>query len=276
MLVELARWFFWLILYSFAGWVYESILCSITQHKLVNRGFLNGPLCPIYGCGALVVILCLGRGAGGSVLSLFLSGAVLCCTLEYLTSWLMEKLFHARWWDYSHYRFQLNGRICLAGAVAFGAMSVLILKVVHPWVADWTYRIPDAALLAICAVLLVLLAADTAVTVRAVLNLDQKLAEVQRSIDQLKEKLQADWKEDLQQRRGRLHDRGQRILEQLEAHGELWNSRLKELLSQHKLQERRMLRAFPKFQPTVNREALAAMKARLEEWRKEKKEKGRR
>ncbi len=226
-MLTVAQLFFWLILYSFIGWVYESTLCSVTQHKLVNRGFLAGPLCPIYGFGALVIILCLGREANSSILSLFLSGAVLTCTLEYLTSWLMEKLFHARWWDYSHYRFQLNGRVCLLGAVAFGTMSVLILKVVHPFVKDLTERIPEQVLYIICGLLLLLVAADTVTTVRSVVNMNQKLAEVQAALDRIKERV-SDVKDDISERRGRLHDHGQKILERVEQNS-LWTNRVKEL-----------------------------------------------
>ena len=100
-MVTAAKIFLWLITYSFFGWVYESILCSITSGTLVNRGFLNGPLCPIYGFGALTIILAFWQEPDISVWNLFFSSMVLTCTLEYVTSWAMEKLFHARWWDYS-------------------------------------------------------------------------------------------------------------------------------------------------------------------------------
>ena len=93
-------WFLWLMIYSIIGWVYESTICSIGHRKLINRGFLNGPYCPIYGTGAVLVLL-------------FFAGALVTCSLEYLTSWLMEKLFHARWWDYSKRKFNIGGRVCL-------------------------------------------------------------------------------------------------------------------------------------------------------------------
>lgn len=92
-MLTLCRMFLWLLFYSFAGWVYESILCSITERKWVNRGFLYGPLCPIYGSGAILILLALGRLTNPLVL--FLSGMALCSILEYAVSWLMEKLFHA-------------------------------------------------------------------------------------------------------------------------------------------------------------------------------------
>ena len=87
--------FSYFLIYSFIGWVYESTLCTITDKKPVNRGFLTGPVCPIYGFGALFVVLVLGD-SDLDIIPLFLSGGVLTCTLEYFTSWAMEKLFSAR------------------------------------------------------------------------------------------------------------------------------------------------------------------------------------
>ena len=118
-------WFLWLMIYSIIGWGYESTICSIGQRKLINRGFLNGPYCPIYGTGAVLVLLVLGRIQNPVLL--FFAGALVTCSLEYLTSWLMEKLFHARWWDYSKRKFNIGGRVCLIGAVVFGAFSVVLV-----------------------------------------------------------------------------------------------------------------------------------------------------
>ena len=120
-------WFLWLMIYSIIGWVYESTICSIGHRKLINRGFLNGPVCPIYGTGAVLVLLVLGRIQNPVLL--FFAGALVTCSLEYLTSWLMEKLFHARWWDYSKRKFNIGGRVCLIGAVVFGAFSVVLVLV---------------------------------------------------------------------------------------------------------------------------------------------------
>ena len=142
-------WFLWLMIYSIIGWVYESTICSIGHRKLINRGFLNGPYCPIYGTGAVLVLLVLGRIQNPVLL--FFAGALVTCSLEYLTSWLMEKLFHARWWDYSKRKFNIGGRVCLIGAVVFGAFSVVLVLVLHPFVKSLTDRLTDAAFNWICA-----------------------------------------------------------------------------------------------------------------------------
>jgi len=99
----LETYFFRLMVYSILGWIYESIVCSIQEKKWVNRGFLNGPYCPIYGAGAVLDIIILGNIQ--NPILLFLLGATLTCTLEYLTSYFMEKIFNARWWDYSDFKF---------------------------------------------------------------------------------------------------------------------------------------------------------------------------
>lgn len=135
--------FLWFLLYSFIGWVYETILCSVKQRRFINRGFLNGPYCPIYGVGAVVNLLALGRFTNPALL--FIAGAVMDCTLEYITSWGMEKLFHARWWDYSKKFLNINGRVCLLGAVAFGSFSVVLVLFMHPFfVQKLSFITPNA------------------------------------------------------------------------------------------------------------------------------------
>ena len=112
--------FFLLMVYSFIGWCGEMLYCSACQRRLCEkRGFLNGPLCPIYGHGALIVLFCLDGGCHSPILT-FLLGGILTTMLEYLTSYTMEKLFHMRWWDYSQFKLQINGRVCLLNSTLFG------------------------------------------------------------------------------------------------------------------------------------------------------------
>ncbi len=117
----IAKYFLIFIIYSFLGWVWEVVLSLIQRHKFVNRGFLNGPYCPIYGVGVLLFLFI--QTFTTRPVELFFIGAVTACTVEYITSWTMEKLFHARWWDYSDSPMNLNGRICLSGFLVFGAFS---------------------------------------------------------------------------------------------------------------------------------------------------------
>lgn len=118
------------IFYSFLGWSWETMKCSAENRRFINRGFFKGPYCPIYGWGAIGVILFLGNIK--NIIILFLAGLLLCTLLEYTTSFVLEKLFNKRWWDYSSYRFNLKGRICLLCSTSFGVLSVLLIKFVQP------------------------------------------------------------------------------------------------------------------------------------------------
>ncbi len=176
LLKTLETWFIWLIMYSVMGWIYESILCSVRSRKFINRGFLNGPYCPIYGSGALLIVLVLGRIRDPIIL--YILGAVLTCSLEYLTSYVMEKLFHARWWDYTNRRFNINGRVCLIGAVVFGAFSVRVVLVVHPFVVSTVDMLSDIARHIIALSLFAIFMLDCIVTIAGFSGFHKKMEEL--------------------------------------------------------------------------------------------------
>ena len=130
--------------YAVAGWCME-VTCKLFQfHRFINRGFLIGPYCPIYGVGAVAISLLLDRYVSDPPV-LFCMSMIICSILEYFTSWAMEKLFHARWWDYSQRRFNLNGRICLNTMVPFGLLGMLMMYAVNPALLGLIQRLGDAA-----------------------------------------------------------------------------------------------------------------------------------
>ena len=145
MIYNLEIYFIMFIIFSVAGWIMECTLGVIEKDKFVNRGFLIGPYCPIYGVGVVSGTLLLTRFSDNIVLLFFLA-TIVCGSLEYLTSYLMEKIFKARWWDYSKKKFNINGRICLETLIPFGIISVLILSFVNPWILEKLYMIPKNAL----------------------------------------------------------------------------------------------------------------------------------
>lgn len=120
------------MIYSFIGWIIEVINSYIKTGKYINRGFLIGPYLPIYGVGSLGIVILLNRYYD-DLLVLFCMGTILCCILEYFTSYIMEKIFRARWWDYSYKKFNLAGRICLETAVLFGLGGCIVVKLVNPF-----------------------------------------------------------------------------------------------------------------------------------------------
>lgn len=133
--------FLWFMFYSVLGWIYESILCSYMEKCPVNRGFLNGPYCPIYGAGAILNVLCLRWIL--QPIPMFFAAALLTGVLEYTTSWLMEEIFHARWWDYSDKKFNINGRVYLIGAIAFGSFSVIQMFWMQPRLVNITSALSE-------------------------------------------------------------------------------------------------------------------------------------
>ena len=122
---KLVTYFLLLMIYSFLGWLMETIYVFILTKKFVNRGFLIGPICPIYGYGVLGILLLIGN-TKPDILSVFLKSILICSLLEYFTSYFMEKIFKARWWDYSKRKFNINGRICLETMLPFGILGTTI------------------------------------------------------------------------------------------------------------------------------------------------------
>ncbi|MBS7021081.1 MAG: putative ABC transporter permease [Firmicutes bacterium] len=124
------------MIYSFLGWMMEVVCCFSISKKIINRGFLIGPYCPIYGFGALFITLFLDLIPSKNPIFIFITCILICSFLEYSTSYILEKIFHARWWDYSDKKFNLNGRICLETMVPFGILGLLIYYITNPIFKD--------------------------------------------------------------------------------------------------------------------------------------------
>lgn len=122
-------WMFFV--YSFVGWLNEVVLIRISSGRFVNRGFLIGPYCPVYGTGGVLITLFLTKYQG-DCLVIFGMSMLLCTILEYVVSWMMEVLFHARWWDYSEKPMNINGRVWIGNACLFGIAGVLVIEGVNP------------------------------------------------------------------------------------------------------------------------------------------------
>jgi Predicted membrane protein len=243
-------WFLWLIIYSFLGWLYESIVCSFEEGKLINRGFLNGPLCPIYGFGATTSILFF-YGRTNNVFLLFICGASLACTLEYITSILMEKIFHARWWDYSNRRFNFHGRICLLGAVVFGVLVVLLITILHPFIYSLIKRLDNNTLFIISSILFILLIIDLFITIHHLFSLNNRLKEIQSAIDKYHAL-----------RIKRMKEIKTLAIDKFEE-SEFYNKRIKALIHKDKFINMRIITAFPRLNRIKNAEAWQKIKAHI-------------
>ena len=133
--MNIYKYFLIFMFYSIIGWLMEIILTYCHSKKFVNRGFLIGPYCPIYGSGVLLIMFILKRYLDRP-LGLFCMAVIICSILEYLTSYFMEKIFKARWWDYSNKKFNVNGRICLEYAMLFGIGGTLIMYFINPMIIN--------------------------------------------------------------------------------------------------------------------------------------------
>ena len=151
--------FLMFIFYSFCGWIVDTADILLTRKQLVNRGFLLGPICPIYGVGVLLMIFLLSRFTD-TPLALFILAIFIFMTLEYLTSYLMEKLFNARWWDYTDQKFNLNGRICLETTIPFGLGGMLVMYVINPFITKMLDKIPHNIVIILGIVFLVIFIVD--------------------------------------------------------------------------------------------------------------------
>lgn len=166
------QYFLYFMFYSFIGWCMEVLLVLIQDKKFVNRGFLIGPYCPIYGYGVLLIILLL-KDFMFNPIALFLLSMILCMILEYLTSYVMEKIFKARWWDYSDKKFNLNGRICLETSIPFGLGGTLIMYVINPFVVKVVGKLPLNLLLIISTLLIVIYIIDNIVSFSTIIKIDK-------------------------------------------------------------------------------------------------------
>ena len=170
------------LIYSCLGWCVEVAWAAVRRGVLVNRGFLNGPVCPIYGFGMLALLFALTPIADNSLL-LFAGGVVIPSAIELAGGWLLYRLYHTRWWDYTDRPFNLGGYICLEYSLYWGLGSVFILKLVHPTFAALVDAAPAAAGWAVMAALYLVYAADVAVTAVAAAGLAEELDAIERIAD---------------------------------------------------------------------------------------------
>lgn len=260
--------------YSILGWVCETVYCSIGQRKPVNRGFLNGPYCPVYGFGALLIIG-LAMPFSATPPLVFAITLLACGVLEYFTGWLLETAFQTRWWDYSGKRFNLKGRVCLLNLLLFGAMGLALTYWVHPWAAGVLDRLPQGAQRIAALVVLAVMAADLIQTVATITHLRDRLHRLQAVLATL-ERYEAEhsWydKRDTAGSLGRL-----RALCDADAQ----NESAREILSQidrltgESGRGRRLIRAFPDARFKGLDEAVSNLRLKWNEAREKLEKKGR-
>lgn len=179
--------FLYFIIYSVIGWIAEMLYCRIFDGRFSDRGFLYGPYCPIYGFGGLIVLILL-EPFNSDPMMLFLLAVIFTTILEYITSFAMEKIFNAKWWDYSNMPINLNGRICLLNSILFGIFGVLATYFVHPYVQKLISIIPESYVPRIINILLIILSIDFAFSLNSIINLRNKLKEIREIANSVRDR----------------------------------------------------------------------------------------
>ena len=180
------------LIYSFVGWIVEVIFHAVTLGKVINRGFLNGPVCPVYGFGMLSVLALVGmipaqvQGRTMGDVWIFVMGTLLATAVELIAGWLLDVIFHARWWDYSDRPFNLHGYICLEFSLLWGVGILLIIRVFQVHVTNCTQIIPTKYGWIIMAVLYTIYLVDLVVTVAVTRGLNKKLSQLDRLRSELR------------------------------------------------------------------------------------------
>ena len=175
------------IMFSFFGWCSEVLYVGIFfEHKFVNRGFLHGPLCPVYGFGGVVILL-LPKELYSTWIPLFFASMILCTLVEYFVSWIMEKTFHTRWWDYSHYKLNINGRVCALNSVLFGFMGLGIIRFVYPQIIRLLNWMGSFVITTSAQIIAVALSVDIIITVRRLVDFNTTMAKIKTFGEMLKE-----------------------------------------------------------------------------------------
>lgn len=187
-MVHIALWFLIFMTYSFGGWAMEVVVSLLQRRKLVNRGFLVGPICPIYGVGALGLSLIVSPTENPFII--FCVAIVGSAILEYVVSYLMEKLFRVRWWDYTEHPFNLNGRICAESVLSFGVIGILILKFINPALVSLYSSLPQSLMLMLAALLAAWLIFDIVLSLWLMLDVRVTVGTVQRdATDEIAERV---------------------------------------------------------------------------------------
>ena len=185
MIISLITYF---IIYSFLGWIIESVYRSLRERKLINTGFLYGPFCPIYGLGAIIMFLFLNNFRD-NIFVLFILSFFILSLWEYIVGWILEIIFHTKYWDYTENKFNINGRVCLVNSIFWGILGVIFIKFIHPFTIAFLDELPQDTVFIGTIILFGIVLIDVIVTIIKVKNIDIKINKFSELNDIIKAKL---------------------------------------------------------------------------------------
>ena len=258
--------------YGFLGWCTEVAFAACKERKFVNRGFLNGPICPIYGIGVGIVVQFLTPYKENLVL-LYIASVVMVTALEWVTGFILEKIFHNKWWDYSSMPLNLNGYVCLLFSLVWGMACVLIVKILHPLIHKALDFLPEFVGWTCIVLFGVTLFVDLYVTVTDILKMNRKLAkmneiatELHRISDEIGENIYEDVTEALElkeemadrlkERAAEFHERRKDLSEDMREQIIELRKHYRELILRNPAHMKRIIRAFPKLESRKYKDAL--------------------
>ena len=267
-------WIF--IIYAFIGWCAEVAFAALNRGVFVNRGFMNGPYCPIYGLGVLIVVKLL-TPLQDNILILFLGCVLLTTVLEYIVGFLLEKIFGNRWWDYSDMPYNIRGYVCLKFSVMWGLGCMFIMDFIHPGIYKWIQWIPEKIGFVILVIFLSGFVADLCVTVNTVLKLNKKLQSLEKTAEAMR-KLSDEIGEDIFEKMVNVADKKDEVedfiaekrLEVEEKKLELKSltEEYERMLRQKQFDFKRLTKAFPGMKSLKQNDILQQYKKILDEIRK--------
>ncbi|WP_251388591.1 putative ABC transporter permease [Mediterraneibacter agrestimuris] len=292
--------------YSFLGWCTEVAFAACKERRFVNRGFLNGPFCPIYGFGVSLVIVFL-TSYRSNLVFLYIASVFLVTVLEGLTGWAMDKIFHNKWWDYSDMPLNIGGYVCLIFSLIWGAACVAIMNLIHPLIHKGLTFLPHTLGIVLIILLGILLIADTCVTASAIFKFNRQLEHMEKiaaelhelseqlgeniysttvrvmeAADDIQEKTQDAVEElhDLRQNRAKIvrvkaqkameeiYERRQDTVENVREHIEDLKRRYSELNQSTGKVTKRLLCAFPSLESRRHKERVSEIRRQLKEKQK--------
>ena len=243
--------------YGFLGWCTEVAYAAAKQGKFVNRGFLNGPICPVYGIGVGVVVQFLTPVENNLVL-LYISSTILVTVIEGLTGFLLEKIFHNKWWDYSEQPLNIGGYVCVLFSLIWGVFCVLIVKVIHPLIDKVLTMIPFVLGIVVMVCLAAGLLADLYVTASGILKMNRRLEAMEKIAAELKElsdKVGENIYENVME--------GMEFREEKKARMEELKAKYEEMAENRTKVGERLVKAFPKMQVRQHKEIFEELRERI-------------
>ena len=224
---EFALYFILFMIYSVIGWLIEIAVVGTKEKKFINRGFMIGPYLPIYGYSSIIMIFYLNHYKD-NIVTVFLLAVIVCSIMEYLVSYFLEKIFNARWWDYSTRKFNINGRVCLTNAFAFGLLGVLLVYIVNPFLEELLLKINSKLLIIIALWLLTIYIVDLILSFDVTFRLKNKITKLKKD------------------------------------NTEEFNVKVKEMI-ESKMLNRRIIKAFPKLKNNIFKDTVNNIKKEIEE-----------